>query len=646
MKSLSNLFFAPQKSLRTMLSLWFLIFSLVPLTFITGYSLVQFQKVFSDEMLKRLNDNFIVINKSIDELKNYLKTSGDVHASDDALIFNIATKNLSNLKKISSDWIGAGYIDQIGLFDKEGQQIVSFKKDEDGFIVNDTQKEEGDFVLNGELIQALKSQRRLVLSDINEKTGFDLISYSIVIGKKNVITGYIQEIVRIDQNFIENLKKRFNLDVLILDKDYKPVASTVPLFMQTNSKQFSKGEGTNVKYLTIEEGKESYSLLVKPFERENSNIKIGLAASKTEINATTKKINKTVFTVVGIVILFLLVVLWFVSRAMFKPLTQLMTAVQKLESGDLDTYIATDSKTEIGELTKSFNNMSRKVTRVQADLTSKVNELERANKDLQEAQAQLVHSAKMGSLGQVVAGVAHELNNPIGFIHSNMDVLQDYIEKLLRIVEVAEKKPEELKDIKKELDYEYMSKDLPRLISSCEDGARRVRDIVLNLRNFSRSDELKRKEYNLEEGLESTLQILKSELKDRIRLHKDYGKIPVINCYAGQINQVFMNILTNAIQAIDGKGDIWIKTEQKGLEIWVSIKDSGKGIPKDIQEKIFDPFFTTKPVGQGTGLGLSISYGIIQKHGGEIVVISEPNKGTTFTIILPLITPQGNPKDS
>lgn len=646
MKSLSNLFFAPQKSLRTMLSLWFLIFSLVPLTFITGYSLVQFQKVFSDEMLKRLNDNFIVINKSIDELKNYLKTSGDVHASDDALIFNIATKNISNLKKISSDWIGAGYIDQIGLFDKEGQQIVSFKKDEDGFIVNDTQKEEGDFVLNGELIQALKSQRRLVLSDINEKTGFDLISYSIVIGKKNVITGYIQEIVRIDQNFIENLKKRFNLDVLILDKDYKPVASTVPLFMQTNAKQFSKGEGTNVKYLTIEEGKESYSLLVKPFERESSNIKIGLAASKTEINATTKKINKTVFTVVGIVILFLLVVLWFVSRAMFKPLTQLMTAVQKLESGDLDTYIATDSKTEIGELTKSFNNMSRKVTRVQADLTSKVNELERANKDLQEAQAQLVHSAKMGSLGQVVAGVAHELNNPIGFIHSNMDVLQDYIGKLLRIVEVAEKKPEELKDIKKELDYEYMSKDLPRLISSCEDGARRVRDIVLNLRNFSRSDELKRKEYNLEEGLESTLQILKSELKDRIRLHKDYGKIPVINCYAGQINQVFMNILTNAIQAIDGKGDIWIKTEQKGLEIWVSIKDSGKGIPKDIQEKIFDPFFTTKPVGQGTGLGLSISYGIIQKHGGEIVVTSEPNKGTTFTIILPLITPQGNPKDS
>jgi len=318
-----------------------------------------------------------------------------------------------------------------------------------------------------------------------------------------------------------------------------------------------------------------------------------------------------------------------------------MNAVKRLESGELDAYIASDSETEIGELTKSFNNMSRKVSKAQADLTSKVKELESTYKDLQEAQGQLVHSAKMGSLGQVVAGVAHELNNPIGFIYSNMDVLKDYIDRLTELVILAETNPEALEKAKKEQDFDYIIEDLPRLIQSCQDGAKRVRDIVLNLKTFSRSDELEKKEYNLEEGLDSTLQILKSEFKDRINIHKDYGNIPAINCYAGQINQVFMNIITNAIQAIEGKGDIWIKTEKKGLEVQISIKDSGKGIPEDILEKIFDPFFTTKPVGQGTGLGLSISYGIIQKHNGQIVVDSKPGKGTEFTIVLPLITPKG-----
>jgi two-component system NtrC family sensor kinase len=639
MSGYKNIFFSPQKSLRAMLTLWFLIFSLVPLTFITGYSLVQFEKVFSDEMLKRLNDNFIVITKSIDELKNYLKTSSDLHASDDALVFNISTKNIPNLKKMSSDWLNAGYLDQISLFSQDGQLIVAFKKDDDGFIINDLQLEKGDMFLTDALMTSIKEQKHVIVSDINPKTGFDLIAYSTVMGKKNNIAGFVQETIRIDQKFIENLKKRFNLDLIVLNQDYKPIISTVPDFLLVDSSQFSKGEAANVKFITLESKSGAYSLLIKSFEKDQANIKIGLASAKTEITAATKRINKIVFSVVGMVILFILLALWFVSRSMIKPLTQLMNAVKKLESGESDAYIANDSESEIGELTKSFNNMSRKVTKAQADLTAKVKELEEANKDLQEAQAQLVHSAKMGSLGQVVAGVAHELNNPIGFIYSNMGVLKDYIDRLSDLVETAEKNPNNLEKAKKENDYEYMIEDLPRLIQSCQDGAKRVRDIVLNLKNFSRSDELERKEYNLEEGLDSTLQILKSEFKN-IAVHKDYGKIPDIYCYAGQINQVFMNILTNAIQAIDGKGDIWIKTEQKGLEIHISIKDSGKGIPVEIQEKIFDPFFTTKPVGQGTGLGLSISYGIIQKHNGQIIVESKPGKGTEFILILPLITPR------
>ncbi|MES2769396.1 MAG: ATP-binding protein [Bdellovibrionota bacterium] len=639
MNQIKKIFLYPQKSLRTMLTLWFLLFSLIPLTFITGYSLVQFEKVFSDEMLKRLNDNFIVISKSIDELKNYLKTSGELHTTDDGLVYNISTKNIPNLKRAASEWLGAGYLDQISLFDREGQLIVAFKKDEDGFIINELQLEKGDVFLTDSLIKTIKEKNQIILSDINPKSGFDLISYSKIVGKRKNIDGYIQETIRIDQKFIDNLKTRFNLDVLILDKEFKPIVSTQPDFLLIGASAYQKGQTDNIKFITIESKSEPYSLLIKPFEKEQENIKFGLASSKKEIDATTKRINKTVFSVVGVVILLILFALWIVSRILIQPLVQLMSAVKNLESGGAHTYIQADSGTEIGELTKSFNDMSKKVTKAQNELTKKVKELEKTNQELQEAQAQLVHTAKMGSLGQVVAGVAHELNNPIGFIYSNMGVLKDYIDRFEKLIEVAEKSPKKLDAAKEEVDYEYMMKDLPKLIRSCQDGAKRVRDIVLNLKNFSRSDELEKKEYDLEEGLESTLQILKSELKD-IEVHTKFGKIPLIYCYAGQINQVFMNIVSNAIQAIDGKGEIWIETKKKGLEVVISIRDDGRGIPEKALSKIFDPFFTTKPVGKGTGLGLSISYGIIEKHNGQILVDSEVGKGTEFKIILPMITPK------
>ncbi len=643
MKRIKEIFLFPQKSLRAMLTIWFLLFSIIPLAFITGYSLVQFEKVFSDEMLKRLNDNFVVITKSIEELKNYLKTSAELHSTDDALVFNISTKNIPNLKRVSSEWLNAGYIDQISLFDRDGQLIVAFKKDEDGFIINDLQMEKGDIFLNRALMESIQDKEQVILTDINPKSGFDLISYSKVVGKKRRIDGYIQEIIRIDQKYIESLKTRFNLDVLILDKDFKPVASTQSDFMLIGSSSYQRGFTDNVKFLTVQSQSEPFSLLIKPLDKDQNNIKFGLASSKKEIESTTKKINATVFSVVGVVVLLILLALWIVSRILIKPLTQLMGAVKSLESGEGNTFVHADSGTEIGELTKSFNEMSKKVTKAQSELTKKVKELEKTNHELQEAQAQLVHSAKMGSLGQVVAGVAHELNNPIGFIYSNMGILKDYIERFEKLIEIAESSPKKLKSAKDEMDYDYMMKDLPKLIKSCQDGAKRVRDIVLNLKNFSRSDELERKEFSLEEGLDSTLEILKSDLKHRqIELHKKYSGIPPIYCYAGQINQVFMNIISNAVQAIDGKGDIWIETKKKGLEVVITVRDNGRGIPAKNLNKVFDPFFTTKPVGQGTGLGLSISYGIIEKHNGKILVDSKVGEGTEFTIILPIVTPKAS----
>jgi len=289
--------------------------------------------------------------------------------------------------------------------------------------------------------------------------------------------------------------------------------------------------------------------------------------------------------------------------------------------------------------------MSRRISQARTDLKKKIFELEGANQELKDTQAKLVHSAKMISLGQLVAGVAHELNNPIGFISSNMTHLRDYSEKLVKLVETAESNPQALSALKAELEYDYIVKDMPKLIASCEDGARRTKDIVLGLRNFSRLEEAKLKEIDIHESLDTTLNLLAGEIKNRVQINKHYEPIPNVACYASQINQVLMNILSNALQAIEGSGHIWISTEalrgsnDKTGKVQISIQDSGKGMSPEVLEKIFDPFFTTKGVGQGTGLGLSISYGILQSHGGEIQVRSEIGVGTEFTIIIPVYPP-------
>ena len=260
-----------------------------------------------------------------------------------------------------------------------------------------------------------------------------------------------------------------------------------------------------------------------------------------------------------------------------------------------------------------------------------VNELEKNNDDLQklyselkETQTQLIQSEKMSSLGQLVAGVAHELNNPIGYLYANMKELQNYIDLL--------KQGKEGKSVASE---EYIKEDIDQIIIESVEGSERVKAIVESLRKFSRLDEAEFKFADIHDGLDSTIMLISKELGDRIKIHKDYSNIPLINCMPGHLNQVFMNLLMNAIQSIENDGNIWITTLIKNDMVTIKFKDDGKGISKDNIEKLFEPFFTTKPIGTGTGLGLSISYGIIKEHGGNITVKSKLNNGTTFTILFP-----------
>jgi signal transduction histidine kinase len=281
--------------------------------------------------------------------------------------------------------------------------------------------------------------------------------------------------------------------------------------------------------------------------------------------------------------------------------------------------------------------------------------LEQALRELQHTQSQLVQTEKMSSLGQLVAGMAHEINNPVGFITGNISYACDYIQDLLSVLNLYQQHyPQPAEAIQVELeqiDLDFLIKDLPKLLQSMKVGADRINQIVLALRNFSRNGEAEMKLVDIHEGIDSTLMILQNRLKAKgssckIQVIIEYGTLPLVECYAGQLNQVFMNLISNAIDALEEwRGEastllpcIQICTEAKG-DNWVviRIKDNGVGMTKDVQQKLFDPFFTTKPVGEGTGLGLSVSYQIVvEKHKGQIEVISEPGKGAEFVITIPV----------
>ena len=286
---------------------------------------------------------------------------------------------------------------------------------------------------------------------------------------------------------------------------------------------------------------------------------------------------------------------------------------------------------------------TQELTDVNQQLTNRNQQLEVAYKDLARTQEQLIHSEKMASLGLLVAGIAHELNNPISFVHNNLEFIEEYIERLSKIVLAysnldglngqKRRHGDKQKEIAK---FDTIEKTLQELIASCRTGADRVKQIVLDLRTFSRTDDLGLVMADLQSGIESSLNLLSREHKDRITIHREYNSLPLVECYAGQINQVFMNLLQNAAQAIPERGQVWIKTESFSDWVRVAIKDTGKGIPAKDLERIFDPFFTTKPIGEGTGLGLSISYGIVEKHGGRITVASALGEGTEFAVELPV----------
>lgn len=278
------------------------------------------------------------------------------------------------------------------------------------------------------------------------------------------------------------------------------------------------------------------------------------------------------------------------------------------------------------------------------DLEARNAELVRGKAELERLQAQIIHSEKMASIGQLAAGIAHELNNPVGFIYGNMDILNQSLTDLTELLnfydnaEMTEAVAVGAMQIKERIDYQATLEDLSLIVTDCRDGATRIRDIVQNLRTFSRLDEAEFKKTDIHEGINSTIRLLSLYYgSDKITLVREYGDLPLVDSFSGQLNQVWMNLLVNAAQAVSNTGgEVRITTQVVEDAVAISIQDNGYGIPPEHLNRIFDPFYTTKAVGEGTGLGLSISFGIIKRHGGKINVESQLDVGTEFTITLPI----------
>ena len=353
------------------------------------------------------------------------------------------------------------------------------------------------------------------------------------------------------------------------------------------------------------------------------------------------------------------------SRQIVRPLEWVhQVALRVTQQSNFKLIAPILSEDELGSLASSFNKLVQWVGEYTQELevarqtleqkvTERTQELEQTVEELKQTQAQLIQSEKMTSLGHLVAGIAHEINNPTNFIYGNIQHINDYIQELFSLIELYQKSYAlaipEIEEKIVDMDLDFIAEDLPKILDSMKFGTERIRKIIISLRNFSRLDEAEMKLVDIHEGIENTLLILSHRVNQKITVNREYNTLPFIECFPAQINQVMLHIISNSIDALEEAKDlkvaiennfspeITIKTQQVADNlIEIRIGDNGVGIASEIKNKIFDPFFTTKPIGKGSGLGLFVCYNVVQKHQGKLEVVSELGKGTEFIVNLPI----------
>jgi two-component system NtrC family sensor kinase len=614
----------------------------VPLIAVAWYSIVQFQNAIEGEHAQRLNANGREIEVIFSDHYQQLINNRTAQAASPQFTYNLSVGDLNSLNEITSQWIGNSFLSAIAVYNREGRRIsLSYKNN--GAIEHSNSNLD-KIVLNEKYISHLYNKTDLGIINKEFTDQYELILLSKISSVSGKTLGYVEQKININNNFLLNIKNKTKVEIYLINENKNIIAGTiVPSLANLNQMSTEKNNLITDAVFELKNNKKLYTFVLHPIIWGQYNFQLAIGMDKKNTQSLLSNMNAAFVGLISLVVFLLLITIVISTSLLLKPIHELIDGLLAFEKTDSLVQLPVKNKTEIGLLTKAFNQMSYKIFQTRSEVKNKIKELELTNKYLKEAQTQLVHAAKMNSLGQLVAGVAHELNNPIGFIYSNTTHLKDYSEKLFKIIEETEKNPQLSEKIKQEYEFEYIKKDLPLLIKSCQDGAQRTRDIVVGLRNFSRIEESQLKEIDLHAAINTTLELLNGDIKNRIKIHRTFGAIPNILCFASQINQVVMNLLSNAIQAVGDNGQIWISTNHLKSansvqnQVQFIIQDNGVGMSQDVLEKIFEPFFTTKNVGEGTGLGLSISYGIIQNHKGQIKVKSEQNVGTEFTVTMPVI---------
>jgi len=622
-------------SLRTLFIRWLVLFSILPLIIIVIFFARKFTTAVQDEIFERL----IVYTKQVqgvfNDYETYSRQSLANAADDKTLLYQLKTASPDELRAAFSKLVEQEVPNAFAMYNQQGQLVLRVGSRD---FAND-----GPKALNERVLGALVDQDTFTHAfyyAIGDKTYLNL---SVVKHIKDTTlnwSGYLEKTILVDEEILEQLKSDLNLDVIFFGPKGTVFLTSLPeeKFTQEQlSRDFLRG---NNHFFDVTVKGQNFGFISTAVDWGGQKFLIAIGASKNALTRGLTELTYMLLVAFFILIACLLIFSYFFTNQIIQPITRLVEAIRHMREQGEPVAVETKSRTEIGVLTESFNEMSQAIYGYRYDLENKVQDLEKANTEIQTAQDQLLQTAKLASLGQLVAGVAHELNNPIGFVYSNMQHLREYTGSLTALVEDLGKKNPAFEKLKEKYDYDFISKDLPKLIASCEEGAKRTRDIVTGLRNFSRSSDKDQKKFSVTDCIDSTLDLLKGAAKkERVTVEKNYAEyIPLIQGNPNQISQVFMNVISNAYQAIQGEGQIRIAADylKEQRQVRIRVADSGQGIAPENMTKIFDPFFTTKDVGQGTGLGLSISYGIVRGHGGDITVESEPGKGTVFTVSLPV----------
>jgi two-component system NtrC family sensor kinase len=644
------------RTLRGTLAFYFLPITILPTLFLSYYSLGLFQDGTRELSLRRAQSERDAIVAELENLEAELLKRAREIAADERVV--AATRRSFDRGDALA---GVRTRAAVRLYGTDGPLIAAKRGDGVPDRVAYLPKEQ---------IKLLRAKGESVERFFLPKgAGFATLARSVVrdFGR---VSGVIELEARFGPKELAEIKNRRQIDVVLLDRALTNVAASFALSPEAlqgfTLLALRQGAGRPLEPIPVQLGDARYAAflfdLPSADQRNKAWAFIAVFLSMDASEALAAKLRVAMIFLTCALVLVASLLIFVFSNRVVKPIERLVIAMKRVKAGGVEEIPPIESAYEIEYLVHAFNEMARNVSAAKRALELKLEEVRDANQGLKEAQSQLVQSAKMVSLGQIVAGVAHELNNPIAFIYSNMHHLEEYVEKLNRVIaeyrEAVAKLPEaeraKLRSLEGEVELDYILKDMRDIVASCADGATRTKDIVLGLRTFSRADESGFRPTDLHEGLRSTLKLLGSNLRESVEVHEEFADIPMVEANASQINQVFMNLLTNAMQAIVGshstpsglgalgsarKGNVWIRSRTDGPFVEIEIEDDGPGIPKEHLEKIFDPFFTTKRVGQGTGLGLSIVYGIVQRHHGTIHVHSKLGQGTRFVVRLPIVQP-------